>query len=141
MRVQTSAEATNSASKKGFYAWTVLTTVSVLVGYGLYAAPGAWGGLLGGLLAGSFFAITAIVAAKTSNMDVQYLGFAVLGSWLFKISLLISALFWLRSQDFYSRPMFFVTLLIETIVLLILEAVLISRAPVPYVKPDSDPMG
>ena len=138
MSVQTSAEAANSALKKGFYAWTVLTAVSVITGSALYEIPGAWGGLLGGLLAGSFFAVTAVVAAKTANMDTQYLGFAVLGSWLLKIILLISVLFWLRSQEFYNRPMFFVTLLIETIALLILEAVLVSRAPVPYVTPKSD---
>jgi hypothetical protein len=141
MSVQTAAQAANSALKKGCYAWTVLTTVSVICGYARYEIPGVWGGLLGGLLAGSFFAVTAIVAAKTANMDVQYLGFAVLGSWLLKIILLVCALFWLRSQDFYSRPAFFVTLLIETIALLILEAVLVTRAPVPYVTPKSDARG
>jgi hypothetical protein len=87
-------------------------------------------------LAGSFFAITGLVAALTGNLELQYLGFAVLGSWLLKIVVLLVALFWLRGQDFYDRPIFFVTLLLETVVLLVLEAVLVTRAPVPYVEVD-----
>ncbi len=138
MSVQTSAEAARNALKKGLYAWTLLTLVALAIGYVFADTFGVWGALLGSILAGSFFAITAIVAAKTANLAVEWLGYAVLGSWLLKIIFLISGLFWLRSQDFYSRPIFFVTLLIETIALLILEAVLVSRAPVPYVNPESD---
>jgi hypothetical protein len=36
----------------------------------------------------------------------------------------------------YDRPIFFITLLLETVVLLVLEAVLVTRAPVPYVEVD-----
>jgi Ca2+/Na+ antiporter len=136
MTVQTSAQAGRSALRKGLVAWAILTVALSAIGYLVSGESGVWGALLASVLAGSFFAVTGIVAALTSNLDVQYLGFAVLGSWLLKIVVLLGALFWLRGQDFYDRPIFFITLLLETIVLLVLEAVLVTRAPVPYVEVD-----
>jgi hypothetical protein len=136
MTVQTSAQAGRSALRKGLLAWAVLTVALSAIGFLVSGESGVWGALLASVLAGSFFAVTGIVAALTINLDVQYLGFAVLGSWLLKIVVLLGALFWLRGQDFYDRPIFFITLLLETIVLLVLEAVLVTRAPVPYVEVD-----
>ena len=136
MTIQTSAQAGRSALRKGLLAWAVLTVALSAIGYLVSGESGVWGALLASVLAGSFFAVTGIVAALTVNLDVQYLGFAVLGSWLLKIVVLLGALFWLRGQDFYDRPIFFITLLLETVVLLILEAVLVTRAPVPYVEVD-----
>jgi Ca2+/Na+ antiporter len=136
MTVQTSAQAGRSALRKGLLAWAILTVALSAIGYLVSGESGVWGALLASVLAGSFFAVTGIVAALTANLDVQYLGFAVLGSWLLKIVVLLGALFWLRGQDFYDRPIFFITLLLETIVLLVLEAVLVTRAPVPYVEVD-----
>jgi Ca2+/Na+ antiporter len=136
MTVQTSAQAGRSALRKGLLAWAILTVALSAIGYLVSGESGVWGALLASVLAGSFFAVTGLVAALTANLDVQYLGFAVLGSWLLKIIVLLGALFWLRGQDFYDRPIFFITLLLETIVLLVLEAVLVTRAPVPYVEVD-----
>ena len=136
MTVQTSAQAGRSALRKGLLAWAILTVALSAIGYLVSGESGVWGALLASVLAGSFFAVTGIVAALTANLDVQYLGFAVLGSWLLKIVVLLGALFWLRGQDFYDRPIFFITLLLETVVLLVLEAVLVTRAPVPYVEVD-----
>ncbi len=136
MSVQTSAQAGRTAFRKGLLAWLGLTVALSAIGYLRSGESGLWGAILASLLAGSFFAVTGAVAALTSNLDVQYLGFAVLGSWLLKIVVLIAALFWLRGQDFYDRPIFFLTLLLETVVLLVLEAVLVTRAPVPYVEVD-----
>ena len=136
MTVQTSAQAGRSALRKGLLSWAVLTVALSAIGYLASGESGVWGALLASVLAGSFFAVTGVVAALTSNLDVQYLGFAVLGSWLLKIVVLLGALFWLRGQDFYDRPIFFITLLLETVVLLVLEAYLVTRAPVPYVEVD-----
>jgi hypothetical protein len=136
MTVQTSAQAGRNALAKGVLAWAILTLVLSAIGYLWSGQAGLWGALLASILAGSFFAITGVVALVTANLDLQYLGFAVLGSWLLKIVVLLGALFWLRSQDFYDRPIFFITLLLETVVLLVLEAVLVTRAPVPYVEVD-----
>ena len=136
MAVQTSAEAGRNALKKGLLAWLILTVALCAIGYQRSSESGLWGALLASILAGSFFAVTGIVAVLTANLDVQLLGYAVLGSWLIKIIVLLVALFWLRDQDFYDRPMFLITLLLETIVLLVLEAYLVTRAPVPYVEVD-----
>lgn len=136
MTVQTSAQAGRSAIRKGVITWVTLTLALCAIGYLLSGQAGVWGAILASLLAGSFFAITGVVAALTANLELQYLGFAVLGSWLLKIVVLLVALFWLRGQDFYDRPIFFATLLLETVVLLVLEAVLVTRAPVPYVEVD-----
>jgi len=136
MTVQTSAQAGRNALAKGVLAWAILTLVLSAIGYLWSGQAGLWGALLASILAGSFFAITGVVSLVTANLDLQYLGFAVLGSWLLKIVVLLGALFWLRSQDFYDRPIFFITLLLETVVLLVLEAVLVTRAPVPYVEVD-----
>jgi len=136
MTVQTSAQAGRSALRKGLLAWAILTVALSAIGFLVSGESGVWGALLASVLAGSFFAVTGMVAALTANLDVQYLGFAVLGSWLLKIVVLLGALFWLRGQDFYDRPIFFITLLLETVVLLVLEAVLVTRAPVPYVEVD-----
>jgi hypothetical protein len=136
MTVQTSGQAWRIAMRKGLLAWAILTVALGAFGYLRSEQAGLWGALLAGLLAGSFFALTAAVAALTANLDLQLLGFAVLGSWLLKIVVLLGALFWLRGQDFYDRPIFFITLLLETFVLLVLEAVLVTRAPVPYVEVD-----
>lgn len=136
MTVQTSAQAGRSALAKGLAAWAALTVALCVIGYLWSGQAGLWGAVLASVLAGSFFAITGLVAVLTTNLDLQYLGFAVLGSWLLKIIVLLVALFWLRGQDFYDRPIFFITLLLETAVLLVLEAVLVTRAPVPYVEVD-----
>ena len=136
MSAQTSAQAASQALRKGLLVWLALSAGATGLGYVMLSTAGLWGALLGAVLAGVFFSVTAIVAVKTSNMDVQYLGFAVLGSWLLKILLLIGALAWLRTQDFYSRPAFFLTLLVQTFALLIVEARILTRAPVPYVEPD-----
>lgn len=136
MSVQTSAQAGRSALRKGLLAWLALTVALSAIGFIRSGESGLWGAFMASVLAGSFFAVTALVAALTANLDVQYLGFAVLGSWLLKIVVLLGALFWLRGQDFYDRPIFFITLLLETVVLLVLEAVLVTRAPVPYVEVD-----
>lgn len=136
MSAQTSAQAASQALRKGLLVWLALSAGATALGYVMLSTAGLWGALLGAVLAGVFFSVTAIVAVKTSNMDVQYLGFAVLGSWLLKILLLIGALAWLRTQDFYSRPAFFLTLLVQTFALLIVEARILTRAPVPYVEPD-----
>lgn len=136
MTTQTSAEAASTALRKGLLVWLGLSVVAGIVGYVMDSTAGLWGAFLGAIVAGVFFSITAIVAVKSANLDVQYLGFAVLGSWLLKILLLIGALAWLRSQDFYNRPVFFVTLLVQTFALLIVEARLLTRAPVPYVESD-----
>ena len=93
-----------------------------------------WGVALGGGIPWVFFGVTAVTALKTAGISAEKLGAIVLGSWLLKIISLLFVLAWMRGQDFYSRPVFFITLLIATSGLLITEAQITLKAKVPYVS-------
>lgn len=93
-----------------------------------------WGVLLGGGIPWAFFGVTAVTALKTAGISAEKLGAIVLGSWLLKIIALLAVLAWMRGQDFYNRPIFFITLLIATAGLLIAEAQITLKAKVPYVQ-------
>lgn len=127
-------QAATKAAQAGLLAWLVITALGVGLGYVIVGTPGVWGSGLGAVVAGLFFAVTAVVAIKTTRLGPDQLGAVILGSWLLKIVILMGVLAWLRTQDFYSRPFFFAVLLIQTMVLLVLEAVLLTRAKVPYVE-------
>lgn len=94
----------------------------------------AWGVALGGGIPWVFFGVTAVTALKTAGISAEKLGAIVLGSWLLKIIALLGVLAWMRGQDFYNRPIFFITLLIATAGLLIAEAQITLKAKVPYVS-------
>ena len=98
-------------------------------------SAGAWGGLLGAAVPAVFLGITAAVGVRARRVDVRQLGVFVLGSWLVKLVLLVAFLAWLRQQDWFDRPMFFVVLLVGTAGLLSLEGWLVSRSPQLYVTP------
>jgi|688.fasta_scaffold13763_7 hypothetical protein len=138
-QLTTARKAAIKAAKWGFLTWLLITVLGIGFGYYLDGSAGLWGSSLGALLAGLFFAVTAVVAIKTTKVGPDLLGFIILGSWLLKIIFLMGALAWLRAQDFYSRPFFFAVLLAQTIVLLILEASILTRAKVPYVEPNLAP--
>lgn len=131
----TAQQAARKAALLGFATWTLITIVAISAGYAVDQVRGLWGSALGSIVAGLFFAVTAVVAVKTTNLGPDQLGFVILGSWLLKILILMGVLAWLRTQDFYSRPFFFIVLLIQTMVLLVLEATLLTRAKVPYIDP------
>lgn len=119
----------------GLLAWLVITVVGIRIGDAVDGSAGFWGSALGAIVAGLFFSVTAVIAVTTTKMGPDKLGFVILGSWLLKIVILMGVLAWLRTQDFYSRPFFFAVLVIQTMVLLALEAVILTRAKVPYVDP------
>lgn len=129
-------QAATRAARAGLIAWAGLTALGMLLGYVIVGTSGLWGSSLGAVVAGAFFAVTAVVALKTTKVGPDQLGFVILGSWLLKIVILMGVLAWLRTQDFYSRPFFFAVLLIQTMVLLVLEATILTRAKVPYVEPE-----
>lgn len=132
----TAKQAATKAARVGLLAWFGLTILGTAIGYVISGTSGLWGSGLGALVAGLFFAVTAVVAVKTTKLGPDVLGFVILGSWLLKIVILMGILAWLRSQDFYSRPFFFAVLLVQTMVLLVLEAAILTRAKVPYVETD-----
>ena len=136
MSVMTSAQAAKRALFIGLMAWFGVTIIAVAVAFVVAKSPGAWGALVGSAISGLFLFLTAAVAIFTLKAEVKVLGVAIHGSWLFKIVILIGSLTWLRDQTFYSKPALFTTLLITTFGLLILEAKLITNAPVLYVEPN-----
>ncbi len=113
----------------------VALPVAALLGFLVAGAPGAWGALIGMGLAVAFFGVTVLVALFTSGMGPTRLGVWVMGSWLVKILILISVLGVLDEQDFYSRVVLFVSLLVGIVGCLVLEALLVTRTRVPYVEP------
>lgn len=131
----TAKQAAIRAAVFGLLAWLVITVVGIRIGDAVEGSAGFWGSALGAIVAGLFFSVTAVIAVTTTKMGPDKLGFVILGSWLLKIVILMGVLAWLRSQDFYSRPFFFAVLVIQTMVLLALEAVILTRAKVPYVDP------
>ena len=131
----TAKQAAIRAAVFGLLGWLVITVVGIRIGDAVDGSAGFWGSALGAIVAGLFFSVTAVIAVTTTKMGPDKLGFVILGSWLLKIVILMGVLAWLRTQDFYSRPFFFAVLVIQTMVLLALEAVILTRAKVPYVDP------
>lgn len=131
----TAKQAAIRAAVFGLLVWLVITVVGIRIGDAVEGSAGFWGSALGAIVAGLFFSVTAVIAVTTTKMGPDKLGFVILGSWLLKIVILMGVLAWLRTQDFYSRPFFFAVLVIQTMVLLALEAVILTRAKVPYVDP------
>ena len=125
--------------KWGVLAAAVGIPLGMLLGYLIAGGPGVWGALMGLGISFVFFTITVGVSIPTARMQPQWLGVVVLGSWLAKIIGLIVVLAVLRSQDFYDRPVFFVSLLVGTFGYLAMEAVVVSRTKVLYVETDFAP--
>lgn len=121
--------------RTGLVGFAVALPVVALVGFLVDGGPGVWGAVLGLALPLAFFSITAVVALVTVRLRPEYLGAAVLGSWLLKIIVLIAVLVPLSHADFYNRVVFFVVLLLGTFGYLALEAVIVLRTKVPYVEP------
>ncbi len=112
---------------------------AVGIGYLIAAGPGAWGALLGFGISVMFFTITAGVAMLTARLQPQWLGLAVMGSWLLKLVGLIVVMAMLDSADFYDRGVFFGALLISTFGYLVMEALVVSRTRVLYVETEFAP--
>lgn len=109
------------------------------IGYLLAGMPGLWGGLMGFGISFVFFTITAVLAVATARLQPQWLGLAVMGSWLIKIIALIVILAVIRDLDFYDPAVFFGALLVTTFGYLGLEAWIVSRTRVLYLETEFAP--
>jgi len=136
MTVTTHAKSNKAALIIGLVSWLGLTAIAVAIGAGVAGESGVWAAVIGSGIAGVFFLLTAGVALATASMKPDYLGGAILGTWLLKIMVLMGLLAWLRNEDFYHRGILFGTLVITAFGMLILESVLVTRAKVPYVQPE-----
>ena len=113
--------------------------LSPIVGYLVAGVPGFWGGLLGVGIAVAFFTLTVVVALVTARFHPTLLGIVVMVSWLVKMGLLVVILVFLRSADFYSRPVFFLSLLVCTFGYLGMEAWIVNRTKVLYLETEFAP--
>jgi hypothetical protein len=123
----------------GLLAGALALVLGSAIGYLADGIPGVWGALLGGGLAVLFFTATVALSLATARLQPNWLGLAVIISWLLKTAALIIVLALLRAADFYSRPVFFGCLLIGTFGYLGMEVWIVSRTKVLYLETEFAP--
>ena len=108
------------------------------VGYLVAGTPGLIGGLLGAALAAVFLGLTAVsflIAGRVTKGDsTNPIFFAiVIGVWLLKLIVFIVVEVLLRGQPWFNPLVFFGSVVVVVIGSLVLDAVAMYRARVPYV--------
>ncbi len=112
-----------------------LAAAGALLGYAVQGRAGAAGALLGAVIPAVFLGITAMSGVWARRLRPEYLGFAILGSWLPKVLALMLVLHWLKHETWYDRPSFLVSLLAGTFGLLMLEGWVVTRSQQFYIDP------
>ncbi|MEO6116985.1 MAG: hypothetical protein ABIP33_11420 [Pseudolysinimonas sp.] len=115
-----------------------VAVVAGSIGFLVAGVPGLVGGLLGAALAAIFLGLTAasmLVAGRVAKGDSTSPTFfgIVVGVWLLKLVIFIVAELLLRGQPWFDPRVFFVAVLVVVIGSLVLDAVAMYRARVPYV--------
>ncbi|WP_156224526.1 hypothetical protein [Pseudactinotalea suaedae] len=109
--------------------------LGVLVGLLVAQTPGVWGALLAAGL-GLVFTFTTVATLRfLVGRGPELLQIVLIGSWLIKMALVVVLMLWLRSQDFYDRGVFFVTLAVVVIGAVAVEIGTIANARIPTVEP------
>lgn len=121
------------ALKFGWFGLILVTVISLAIWGSMRDLPGIWGVLLGGAVGGGFLLLTVLSVLATADTSVSTTGAVVLGGWLFKIIVLLIALYVLKGQDFYDRTAFFVTVVLVLIVVLASEVWGVVTSKVTYV--------
>lgn len=111
------------------------TLIATAAGHFYASSWGSFGGMFGALVPTVFLGITAVSGVWARRLKPELLGFVILGSWLIKMIVLIGFLVWFKQQDWYDKGTFFVTLLVGTFGLLMLEGWLVTRSPQHYTTP------
>lgn len=115
-----------------------LAVVGALVGLLVAGTSGLWSALIGVLMAGVFFALTAVTMLIGTRMAGDTLfstGYfaLVLGGWFVKVIIFVVVMLLLRGQPWISPLVFFFSALAATIASLVVDIVVFARARVPYV--------
>jgi hypothetical protein len=109
------------------------------IGFLVAGTPGLIGGLLGAALSAVFLGLTAgsmLVAgrvAKGDSTNPVFFGI-VIGVWLLKLIVFIVVEVLLRGQPWFDPLVFFFAIVVVVIGSLVLDAVAMYRARVPYVS-------
>lgn len=115
-----------------------LAVVGALVGLLVAGTNGLWSALVGMLMAGAFFALTAatmLLGARLAGENLFSTGYfaLVLGGWFVKVVIFIVVMLLLRGQPWIAPLVFFFSALAATIASLVVDIVVLARARVPYV--------
>ena len=108
------------------------------IGFLVAGTPGLIGGLLGAALAAIFLGLTAasfLIAGRVTKGDSTspiFFGI-VIGVWLLKLIVFIVVEVLLRGQPWFNALVFFGSVVVVVIGSLVLDAVAMYRARVPYV--------
>ncbi|MFC8731967.1 hypothetical protein ACFT5B_05860 [Luteimicrobium sp. NPDC057192] len=112
-----------------------VTVVGVVVGAIFAGTKGVWGALLGAAVALVFSGTTVWSMWRSSHSSPAAMLGIVAGSWLAKMVVLVVALVALQGQDFYSKPVFLVVVLVGVFGSVALDTINYQRARIPYVEP------
>jgi hypothetical protein len=121
-----------------------VAVVAGTIGFLVAGVPGLVGGLLGAALAAVFLGLTAasmLIAGRVAKGDSTspiFFGI-VIGVWLLKLVIFIVVEVLLRGQPWFDPFVFFGAVVVVVIGSLVLDAVAIYRARVPYVSDVSLP--
>ena len=116
-----------------------VAVVAGTIGFLVAGVPGLVGGLLGAALAAVFLGLTAasmLIAGRVAKGDSTspiFFGI-VIGVWLLKLVIFIVVEVLLRGQPWFDPFVFFGAVVVVVIGSLVLDAVAIYRARVPYVS-------
>jgi hypothetical protein len=118
--------------------------VAGTIGFLVAGVPGLVGGLLGAALSAVFLGLTAVsflIAGRVAKGDSTSPAFfgIVIGAWLLKLVIFIVVEVLLRGQPWFNPLVFFGAIVVVVIGSLVLDAVAMSRARVPYVSDVSLP--
>jgi len=116
----------------------VLTVLGVGIGYAVAGAKGGWGAVIGVGLALLFSGTTVLSMLRTARSTATTMAAVVLGAWLGKVAVLIAVLAVLRGQDFYSRGVLAVVLIVGVVGSAVLDYRAVRGGRVPYVTPADD---
>jgi len=112
-----------------------VTVVGVVLGAIFAGSKGVWGALLGAAVALVFSGTTVWSMWRSSHSSPAAMLGIVAGSWLAKMIVLVVALVALQGQDFYSKPVFLVVVLVGVFGSVALDTINYQRARIPYVEP------
>ncbi|TDE96030.1 hypothetical protein EXU48_07255 [Occultella glacieicola] len=123
--------------KRLLLAGAAIAVVGAVVGLIAAGLPGLWGALVAVAIGLVFTATTVAALYLVAGRGPELLQVVLLGGWIVKMGLLALVLLWLREQDFYSLPVFLVTLFVQVIVAVVVELYTVVTARIPYVTPEA----
>lgn len=86
-----------------------------------------WGWLMGSLLGGMSMLSAAIIMIFSAHYKPTLLPALVIGGWIIKLILIMCFLLVIRGMDFYSKPAFFISVIVSLFIILCVETLTVLR--------------